>query len=93
MKPFHHESIPYSFPAAVWKLENNVLVLTGSKELQFDRMKEDEILFIPNRVMANGIIVMKKRCQDYRFKLTKATEELIEKFSEVRFKDQKPNHA
>jgi hypothetical protein len=43
-------------------------------------MELDEIFYIPSKEKLNGAIIMKKRCQDYRFKLTPSTESLISKF-------------
>jgi hypothetical protein len=50
-------------------------------------MDKDEILFIPsNGIISNGAIIMRKRCQDYNFKLTPSAEALIDKFLALKFK-------
>ncbi len=46
-------------------------------------MKEDEFVFIPDTMTSSAIFIMKGRCQDYRFKLAKDAEELIDKFVKI----------
>jgi hypothetical protein len=80
--------VPYSFLAGLWRLEEGELKFTGKTEYRISKMEKDEILFIPsNGALSYGAIIMRKRCQDYRFKLTSSTEALIDKFLALKFKD------
>lgn len=70
MRPLKNDSEPYFFQAGLWRLQEGKLVPTGSSEFRIDRMDEGEVFFIPNRVMANGTIIMRRRCQDLKGRFT-----------------------
>jgi hypothetical protein len=79
-------SIPYNFPAQIWKQEGENLKPTGKIYLTISELADDEVLFMPNRGIARGYIIIKRRCQDENFKLTESSYQLIARFTEIRQK-------
>jgi hypothetical protein len=52
-------------------------------------MTDDEVFFIPNKGFAKGNIIMRRRCQDYDFKLTQESKKLVNWFIDYRLRDAK----
>jgi hypothetical protein len=85
-RPFIPEetNIPYSFPGGFWKEEGGELRHTGNTNFRIHNMQKGEIFFQPNRGFSKGNIVVRQRVQDYNFKLTEQTKQLIHKFVTLR---------
>jgi hypothetical protein len=66
-------NIPYSFPGGFWKEEGGMLRHTGNTNFRISDMQKEDIFFQPVRGLGKGCIVVRRRIQDYNFKLTEQT--------------------
>jgi hypothetical protein len=66
----------------LWKIQEEEVRFTGNPEFRIKNIDNGEILFVPD-AMTSANFVIKGRCQDYRFRLTKAVEDLIDKLSKI----------
>jgi hypothetical protein len=70
-------------PAGLWKIKEEEVRFTGNPEFRIKNIDNDEILFVPDVMTSSAVLIIKGRCQDYRFKLIKTFEDLIDKFSKI----------